>query len=111
MVTWTEYQGEIKIQFGFDVNMGYFIIIYDMRLAAHSSDGTEFDDVCYAVSEDGTGANFSAYTKTSTQGHHVGVDTMRKLWRAYSVYEKGKRGLKVAGVRGLEDLHGIEDRM
>ncbi|KAE8131637.1 hypothetical protein BDV38DRAFT_290009 [Aspergillus pseudotamarii] len=108
MVTWMKEQDNIDVHFGFDVGMGYFLIVYDMRLAAYIPDGTEFDDVRYAVSADGTGAYFTAYTGTHRQGQRVSVDTMRKLWRAYGVYEEGMRGLVMSN---LENIHGIEDRM
>ncbi|KAB8268622.1 hypothetical protein BDV30DRAFT_243179 [Aspergillus minisclerotigenes] len=108
MVTWMKEQDNIDVHFGFDVNMGYFLIVYDMRLAAYIPDGTEFDDVRYAVSADGTGAYFTAYTGTHRQGRRVSVETMRKLWRAYGVYEEGMRGLAMTD---LENIHGIENRM
>ncbi|KAB8263495.1 hypothetical protein BDV32DRAFT_146313 [Aspergillus pseudonomiae] len=97
MVTWMKEQGDIDVHFGFDANMGYFLIVYDMRLAAYIPDRTEFDDVRYAVSADGTGAYFTAYTGTHRQGRRVSVETMRKLWKAYGVYEEGNRGLWAAG--------------
>ncbi|OOO09292.1 hypothetical protein OAory_01105880 [Aspergillus oryzae] len=78
MVTWMKEQDNIDVHFGFDVNMGYFLIVYDMRLAAYIPDGTEFDDVRYAVSADGTGAYFTAYTGTHRQGRRVSVETMRE---------------------------------
>ncbi|KAB8204863.1 hypothetical protein BDV34DRAFT_226098 [Aspergillus parasiticus] len=108
MVTWMKEQDNIDVHFGFDANMGYFLIVYDMRLAAYIPDGTEFDDVRYAVSADGTGAYFTAYTGTHRQGRRVSVETMRKLWRAYGVYEEGMRGLVISD---LENIHGVEDRM
>ncbi|KAB8231462.1 hypothetical protein BDV23DRAFT_182187 [Aspergillus alliaceus] len=111
MVTWTKEEENIDVHFGFEVDKGYFIIVYDMRLAAYLPDGSEFDDVRFAVCADGTGAYFTAYTGTCRQGRCVSVDTMRKLWKAYGVYEEGLRGLSMGGVRDLEDLHGIVDRM
>ncbi|KAE8352334.1 hypothetical protein BDV28DRAFT_157978 [Aspergillus coremiiformis] len=111
MVTWNKEEGQIDVHFGFDVNMGYFIIVYDMRLAAYIPDGTEFDDVRFAICPEGTGAYFTAYTGTNRQGRCVGLDTMRKLWKAYGVYEEGVRGLMIAGVRELGELHGFVDRM
>ncbi|GAB1205356.1 hypothetical protein APSETT445_004030 [Aspergillus pseudonomiae] len=111
MVTWMKEQGDIDVHFGFDANMGYFLIVYDMRLAAYIPDRTEFDDVRYAVSADGTGAYFTAYTGTHRQGRRVSVETMRKLWKAYGVYEEGNRGLVMAALPDLENPHGIEDHM
>lgn len=81
--------GNIQVAFGHDKFTGYFISVYDTRLQGDEDDGSDFDDIRYAISADGCGAYLEAHTGSQRIGRRVIYGTMQKLWRSYEVGEEG----------------------
>lgn len=84
-------QGSIQIAFGYDSITGYFISVYDARLQVNKEDGTDFDDIRYAISPDGSGAYLAAHTGSQGIGKRVSHSAMEKLWESYEVGDEGMR--------------------
>lgn len=55
-------QGHIRVALGHDDMTGFLISVYDTRLEVNEEFGSDFDDLRYAVAQDGTDAYISAYT-------------------------------------------------
>ncbi|KAI9834715.1 MAG: hypothetical protein M1826_000118 [Phylliscum demangeonii] len=74
-------QGSIRIAFGLDHITGYFISVYDERLAINKAEGGDFDEIRKGISLSGDGAYLNAHTGPVGFGKQVtrGEEGMRLL--------------------------------
>lgn len=86
-------QGQIQIVYGHDHVTGFFLAVYDARLAWSGNNSSELNAICDTIAESGSGCYLHAHTGAIGFGPRVSIATMRELWIKYGVSEEGLKML------------------
>ncbi|GAB7342579.1 hypothetical protein MBLNU457_g0755t1 [Dothideomycetes sp. NU457] len=81
-------QGEIQIAYGRDRATGFFLAVYDARLAWSLHNSAALNAICNGIAESGSGCYLHAHTGHIGFGPRVSIVTMKELWRKYGVSEE-----------------------